>query len=277
MRMAVIGGKGLIGPALVAKLREHGHEAVRAWSDTGVNMLTGEGLVGALRGVEVVIDVSNSPSLAPGAALWFFTRSTQNLLDTGVATGVRHHVALSVVGADQLTEGGYFRAKVAQETLIRQSSIPFSIVHATQTFEFLKSIANSMTRGNTVRVTPVLTQPIAAADVVSAVARVAMESPLNGTVDVGGPEEFRMDDLIGRYLSEQNDARDVIIDPAALYFGVRLGGSTLLPAANAMVGRTRFADWIRSAERGRVSTKAAPAAPARATVGAWSRASTGWL
>jgi uncharacterized protein YbjT (DUF2867 family) len=244
MKLVIIGGTGLIGSKLVAKLREHGHEAVAASPDTGVNSLTGEGLAEALQGASVLVDVSNSPSFENAAVMEFFTTSTRNLLEYGAAAGVTHYVALSVVGSERLLDSGYFRAKMAQEKLIRESSIPYSIVHATQFFEFVKSIAAAATVGNTVRLAPVLIQPMAAEDVAKAVGRVAVSTPVNGIVEVAGPEEFRLDELIRKGLSARQDSREVVADPRAPYFGALLGERTLVPAADARLGEIRFQEWL---------------------------------
>lgn len=244
MKIVIIGGTGLIGSKLVRKLKEHGHQAVPASPDSGVNTLTGEGLAEALAGADVVIDVSNSPSFEDAAVLKFFETSTGNLLAAEAAAGVRHHVALSVVGTDRLSESGYFRAKIAQEKLITSSPIPYSIVHATQFFDFIKSIADAATKGNTVRLAPVLIQPVAAEDVAKAVGRVSVGAPLNGTVEVAGPEQFRLDELIRRGLKERGDPREVVADPEARYFGAILGERTLLPGDNAKIAETRFEDWL---------------------------------
>lgn len=244
MKIVVIGGTGLIGSKLVRKLGEQGQQAVPASPDKGVNTLTGEGLAQALNGAAVVVDVSNSPSFEDAAVLKFFETSTGNILKAEAAAGVGHHVALSVVGTERLLESGYFRAKIVQEKLIRDSSIPYSIVHATQFFEFVKSIADGATVGNTVRLAPALIQPMAAEDVASAVAKVAVGAPINGVVEIAGPEEFRLDDLIRRGLKERHDPREVVADPEARYFGVRLGERMLLPASNAILGETRFEDWL---------------------------------
>ena len=214
MNLVVIGGSGLIGSKLVTKLRDHGHDAVPASPNTGVNTLTGEGLADALQGAAVVVDVSNSPSFEDAAVLEFFETSTRNLLDAEAAVGVGHHAALSIVGNDRLPDSGYMRAKVAQEKLIRGSSIPYSIVHATQFFEFIGRIADDATDGDTVRLPPVLFQPIAADDVAAAVGRVAVGEPLNGVVEVAGPEQFRFDDFIRRGLAARHDPRQVVGDPA---------------------------------------------------------------
>lgn len=247
MKIVIIGGTGLIGSKLVGKLREHGHQAVPASPDTGVNTLTGQGLAEALAGAAVVVDVSNSPSFEAAAVLSFFETSTRNLLAAEAAAGVGHHVALSVVGTERLTESGYFRAKIAQESLIRSSSVPYSIVHATQFFEFIKSIADAATVGGTVRLAPVLIQPMAADDVAKAVERVAVGSPLNGTVEVAGPQQFRLDELIREGLRARHDAREVVSDPEARYFGAKLAERTLLPGDGARIGETRFEAWLDQA------------------------------
>ena len=244
MKIVVIGGSGLIGSKLVKKLREHGHEVVAASRDSGVNTLTGEGLAEALRGASVVVDVSNSPSFEDAAVLQFFETSTRNLLTAEAEAGVGHHVALSVVGTERLSESGYFRAKIAQEKLIKESSIPYSIVHATQFFEFVKSIGDAATDGNRVRLAHVLIQPMAADDVASAVGTIAVGTPVNGTVEVAGPEQFRLDELIQRDLSTRNDPREVVADPQARYFGAELSERTLVPGDDARLGETRFEDWL---------------------------------
>lgn len=244
MKIVVIGGSGLIGGKLVHKLREHGHEVVAASRSSGVNTLTGEGLAEALAGAQVVVDVANSPSFEDQAVLEFFQTSTGNLLAAEAAAGVGHHVALSVVGTERLSQSGYFRAKLVQEKLIKESSIPYSIVRATQFFEFVKSIADMSTDGNTVRLAPVLIQPIAADDVASALESVAIGSPLNGTVEVAGPEQFRLDELIRRALSARNDPREVIADPHARYSDALLDERTLVPGEDARLGETRFEDWL---------------------------------
>jgi uncharacterized protein YbjT (DUF2867 family) len=246
MKIVVIGGTGLIGSKLVNKLREQGHDAAPASPNTGVNTLTGEGLAEALDGAAVVVDVSNSPSFEEAAVLQFFRTSTGNLLDAEAAAGVGHHVALSVVGTQRLSASGYFRAKIAQEKLIKESSIPYSIVHATQFFEFIKGIADAATEGNTVRVPPLLVQPIAADDVATAVARISVGPPVNGTVEVGGPEQFRLDELIRRDLQELHDPREVIMDPHARYYDAEaeLDERTLVPGDDASLAETRFEDWL---------------------------------
>ena len=244
IKIVVVGGSGLIGSKLVKKLRERGHEAVAASRDSGVNALTAEGLAEAMRGASVVVDVSNSPSFEDAAVLKFFETSTRNLLAAEAEAGVGHHVALSVVGTERLSESGYFRGKIAQEKLIRESSIPYSIVHATQFFEFVKSIADAATEGSTVQLAPVLIQPMASDDVAEAVARIAVGAPVNGIVEVAGPEQFRLDELIRQDLSASNDPRDVVAYPQARYFGAMLSERTLVPGDDARLGETRFEDWL---------------------------------
>jgi uncharacterized protein YbjT (DUF2867 family) len=247
MKIVVIGGSGLIGSKLVRKLIEHDHQAVSASLDSGVNTLTGEGLAEALDSAAVVVDVSNSPSFEDAAVLNFFETSTSNLVEAEAAAGVGHHVALSVVGTERLSESGYFRAKIAQEKLIKRSSIEYSMVHATQFFEFIKRIADDATDGNTVRVAPVLIQPMAAENVASAVGRISVGLPVNGIVEVAGPQRFRLDELIRRFLRERRDPREVITDPHARYFGAELDERTLLPGDDARLAETRFEDWLSQA------------------------------
>ena len=244
MKLVIIGGTGLIGSKLVTALREHGHEAVAASPDTGVNTLTGQGLAEVLQGASVVVDVSNSPSFEETAVMEFFTSSTRNLLRHATAAGVKHYVALSVVGTERIPDSPYLRAKNAQETLIKVAGIPYSIVHATQFFEFIKRIADEATDGTTVRLPPILIQPMAADDVATAVARVAVGAPLNGTVEVAGPQQFRFDELIRLGLRARNDSRDVVIDPQARYFGARLGERSLIPGADARLGEINLGDWL---------------------------------
>jgi uncharacterized protein YbjT (DUF2867 family) len=244
VKVVVIGGTGLIGSKLVTMLREHGHEAVAAAPNTGINTLTGEGLAEALGGASVAVDVSNSPSWEDDAVMKFFETSTRNLLAYEAAAGVGHHVALSVVGCERLLESGYFRAKIAQENLIKSSSIPYSIVRATQFFEFIKGIADLSTDGNTVRLPPALIQPMAAEDVATAVCRVALGSPLNGTVEIGGPEKFHLDELIRRFLAARKDPREVVADPQARYYGIRVSETTLIAGSEARLGDTSFEDWL---------------------------------
>jgi uncharacterized protein YbjT (DUF2867 family) len=247
MKFVVIGGSGLIGSKLVRKLLEQGHQAVSAALDSGINTLTGEGLAEALDSADVVVDVSNSPSFEGAAALKFFETSTGNLLEAEEVAGVGHHVALSVVGTERLSESGYFRAKSAQENLIKRSSIKYSIVHATQFFEFIERIADDATDANTVRVAPVLIQPMAAEDVASAVGTISVGSPVNGIVEVAGPQQFRLDELIRQFLSERRDPREVITDPHARLFGVEPDERTLLLGDAARLAETRFEDWLSQA------------------------------
>jgi uncharacterized protein YbjT (DUF2867 family) len=244
MKIVVIGGTGLIGSKLVNKLREQGHEAVAAAPNTGVNTLTGEGLAEVLKGSSVVVDVSNSPSWDDAAVLQFFETSTRNLLNYEASAGVGHHVALSVVGTDRLSESGYFRAKIAQEKLIRESSIPYSIVHATQFFEFLKGLADISVVDGKVHLPHVLFQPMAADDVATGVGRIAVGPSVNGIVEIGGPEPFRLDELVRRRLASLKDPREVIADPNARYSGAKLSEKTLLPGKNARLGETRFETWL---------------------------------
>jgi uncharacterized protein YbjT (DUF2867 family) len=244
MKIVVIGGTGLIGSLLVKKLSERGHEAVAAAPNTGVNSVTGEGLADALKGASVVVDVSNSPSWDDAAVLKFFETSTRNLLTHEGRAGVGHHVALSVVGTDRLSESGYFRAKIAQEKLIKESPIPYSIVHATQFFEFLKGLADISFDGENVRLPHVLFQPMAAADVASGVATIAAGQPVNGMVEIAGPEQFRVDELVRRRLASLKDSREVIADPNARYGGAIISERTLLPGNHARIGETRFETWL---------------------------------
>ena len=247
MRIAIIGGTGLIGSKLVAKLRERGHEAVPASPDTGVNTLTGQGLAEVLAGADVVVDVSNSPSFEAEPALKFFETSTLNLLGAEAAAGVRHHVALSVVGTDRLLESGYFRAKIAQENLIRSSPIPYTIVRATQFFEFVTRIADSATVDGKVRLSPALIQPIAADDVAKAVGRASVAAPVNGIIETAGPRVFQLDHLVRDGLRARNDRREVVADPEARYFGVKLEERTLLPGEGARIAETTFETWLNQA------------------------------
>jgi uncharacterized protein YbjT (DUF2867 family) len=244
MKIVVIGGTGLIGSKLVSKFREHGHETIAASPDTGVNTLTGEGLDEALEGAAVVVDVSNAPAWEDAAVMDFFTTATGNLLAAEAAAGVAHHVALSVVGTERLTESGYFRAKLAQEELIAGSAIPYSIVRATQFYEFMERIAADATDGNTVRLPPALIQPMAADDVASGVGRVSVGAPVNGMVEIAGPEQFRLDELIRGALTKRNDPREVVADPQARYFGINPSEGALLPGAGARLAETRFNDWL---------------------------------
>jgi uncharacterized protein YbjT (DUF2867 family) len=244
MKIVVIGGSGRIGTKLVNKLRQGGHEVVAASPNSGVNTLTGEGLTTALAGAQVVVDVANSPSLDGLAALTFFERSGRNLLAAEAAAGVRHHVALSVVGADRLPESGYMRAKLAQERLIKTSNIPFTIVRSTQFFEFMSGIANDATTGQTVHLSPALLQPIASDDVATALAEVALGAPANDTVELAGPDRLGLDELVRRFLRAMKDARQVVADVHARYFGAELNDRSLTPGDRPRVGGTHFADWL---------------------------------
>jgi uncharacterized protein YbjT (DUF2867 family) len=244
MKIVVIGGTGLIGSQVVRMLSEHGHEAVPASPASGVNTLTGEGLKEVLQDAQVVIDVSNSPSFADDDVMAFFRTATGNLVEAGKEAGVGHYVALSVVGSDRLPESGYLRAKVAQENLIKESGIPFSIVRATQFFEFVGAIADSATDGTTVRLPDAGVQPIAAKDVATTVARTAAGEPLNGTVEVAGPEVLTMDEWIREGLTFRQDPREVVTDPEARYFGAQPGKDGLVPGPDAQLAQTRLADWL---------------------------------
>ncbi len=244
MKIVVIGGTGLIGTKLVNNLRQRGQEVVAASPSSGVNTLTGEGLAEALEGAQVVVDVANSPSWEDNAVLHFFETSGRNLLSAEAAARVRHHVALSVVGTDRLLMSGYFRAKMAQENLIKASGIPFAIVRSTQFFEFVKGIAQTATEGQTVRLPSALMQPIASDDVAAALADVAIAEPLNDTVEVAGPESIRMDEFVRRFLSANGDPRKVITDVHALYYGIEVNDKSLVPGDNPCLGSTHFADWL---------------------------------
>jgi uncharacterized protein YbjT (DUF2867 family) len=247
MKIVVIGGSGLIGSKLVRKLREKGHEAVAASPSTGVNALTGEGLAGALAGAQVVVDVANSPSFEDAAAMNFFETSGRNLLAAEKVAGVGHHVALSVVGTERLLASGYFRAKLAQEKLIEASPIPYTIVRATQFFEFVGSIAHAGTDGGTVRVSPALLQPMAAEDVADLLSEVALGAPVKGMLEIAGPAAIGLDKLVGQFLSSAKDARKVVVDPGALYFGIALDDRSLTPGENPRLGKIAFADWLETA------------------------------
>jgi uncharacterized protein YbjT (DUF2867 family) len=246
MKIVVIGGTGLIGTKLVHNLRMQGHEVVAASPSSGVNTLTGEGLAEALEGAEVVVDVANSPSFEDKPALKFFETSGRNLLSAETAAAVRHHVALSVVGTDRLLASGYFRAKMAQEELIKASAIPYTIVRATQFFEFVGGIAQSATDGQTVRLPPAPMQPIVSDDVAVVLADFATGEPKNGTVEIAGPELIRMDEFVRRFLVACNDTRQVITDPKARYFGIAVNDRNLVPGDHRRLGPTRFADWLKS-------------------------------
>jgi uncharacterized protein YbjT (DUF2867 family) len=243
MKIVVIGGTGLIGSKVVPKLREQGHEAVAASPNSGVNSITGEGLAETLKGASVVVDVTNSPSWEDSALMKFFETSTRNLLTYGAAAGVKHHVALSVVGTERLLASGFFRAKMAQENLIKGSN-PYSIVRTTQFFEFVKAIVDFSTDGNRVRMPSALIQPMAALDVASAVGQIAVGQPVNGTVEIGGPEQFRLDELARQFLAARKDPREVVTDPHAGYYGMQVGERTLVPDKDARLGPTRFETWL---------------------------------
>jgi uncharacterized protein YbjT (DUF2867 family) len=245
MTIVVIGGSGLIGKKLVKNLRQQGQEVVAASPSSGVNTVTGEGLAQALDGAQVVVDVANAPSWEDNAVLAFFETSGRNLLAAEAAAGIGHHVALSVVNTDRLLASGYFRAKMAQENLIKASPIPYTIVRATQFFDFVGGIAQSATEGQTVRLPPVLMQPIASGDVAVALAEIAVDQPLNGTIELAGPEPIRQDDLVRRFLNATGDTRTVITDPKALYFGIAVNDQSLTPGDHPRLGPTRFEDWLR--------------------------------
>jgi uncharacterized protein YbjT (DUF2867 family) len=244
VKIVVIGGTGLIGSRLVNKLREHGHEAVAASPKSGVDSITGDGLADALKGASVVVDVTNSPSWEDSAVLRFFETSTRNLLSYGAAAGVGHHIALSVVGTERLLESGFFRAKLAQENLIKASKIPYTIVRATQFFEFVKQIVDYSTEGDKVRMPPALIQPMAADDVASAVTRIATHPPVNGMVEIAGPEQFRLDELARLFVAAYQDPREVVSDPHGRYYGIEVSERSLVPDKNARLGETRFETYL---------------------------------
>ena len=250
MKIVVIGGTGLIGSKTVSILRQRGHEVVAASPSSGVNTLTGEGLAEALKGAQVVVDVANSPSFEDKPAMDFFETSGRNLLAAEKTAGVKHHVALSVVGTDRLTGSGagslsgYFRAKMAQENLIKTSGIPFTIVHATQFFEFVKGIAQSGGAGSTLRLSSVLMQPMVSDDVAAAMADVALGEPVNGMIEIAGPDQIRQDELVRQYLSETGDARQVVTDDKAGYFGITVNDQSLVPGDNPRLGPTHYQDWL---------------------------------
>jgi uncharacterized protein YbjT (DUF2867 family) len=244
MKIVVIGGSGLIGKKLVNNLRQLGHEAVAASPSSGINTITGEGLAEALAGTQVVVDVANSPSFEDKAVLEFFETSGRNLLAAKAIAGVGHHVALSVVNADRLPDSGYMRAKIAQEKLIKESKIPYTILRATQFFEFLSGIAQSGTVGETVHLSPALVQPIASDDVAAALTDIVVGAPVNGTVELAGPEKFRLDELVQRFLSANNDARKVITDIHARYFGIELNDHSLTPGDKPHIGAISYEDWF---------------------------------
>ena len=251
MKIVVIGGTGLIGSKAVNILRQRGHEVMAASPSSGVNTLTGAGLAEALTGAQVVVDVANSPSFEDKPALDFFETSGRNLLAAEKAAGVKHHVALSVVGTDRLTGSGpgslsgYFRAKMAQENLIKASGIPFTVVHATQFFEFVKSITQSATGGSEIRLSSVLMQPIVSDDVAAAVAEVALAEPVNGMIEIAGPDQIRQDELVRQYLSATGDGRKVVTDAKAGYFGIAVNDQSLVPGNNPRLGPTHYSDWLK--------------------------------
>ncbi len=246
MKIVVIGGSGLIGSKVVERLRQRGHEALSATPASGVNTVTGEGLDTAFAGADIVIDLANSPSFEDKAAMDFFENAGRNIFAAEKKAGVTHHVALSVVGTERLQASGYFRAKLAQEKLIKESGIPYTIVHSTQFFEFLNAIVQSSTVGNEVRLPPALFQPIVSDDVADAVTDAALGKPVNGTIEIAGPERVRLDELVGRYLREKNDPRTVVTDPEALYYGIRIDDRALVPAGDsAHLGSTRFEEWVQ--------------------------------
>ena len=244
MKIVVIGGSGLIGTKLVHRLRQLSHEVVAASPASGVNTITGEGLAEALAGAQVVVDVANSPSFEDKAVLEFFETSGRNLLAAEAAAGMGHHVALSVVGTDRLPQNGYCRAKMAQEKLIKASKIPYTILRSTQFFEFLNGIAQSATDGQTVRLSPAFVQPIASDDVAAALVDLTLGAPVNGTVELAGPERISLDELVRRFLSAKQDARQVVTDVHARYFGAELNDQSLTPGDNPRIGPTRFEDWL---------------------------------
>lgn len=244
MKIVVIGGSGLIGSKVVANLRQLGHEVVAASLSTGVNVLTGEGLAEALAGAQVVVDLANSPSFEDKAVLAFFETAGRTLLAAENAAGVQHHIALSVVGTEKLLASGYFRAKMAQESLIKADRIPYTIIRATQFFEFVKAIAASATTGAEARLSPAMMQPIFSGDVAAAVTQIAVAEPLNGTVELAGPEPIRMDELVRQYLAAHGDHREIIMDAKAGYFGTPVDDHSLVPDAHPLLGSTRFADWL---------------------------------
>jgi uncharacterized protein YbjT (DUF2867 family) len=249
MKIVIIGGTGLIGSKTAAILAQGGHEIIAASPQSGINSITGEGLEQALAGAQVVVDLANSPSFEDKAVLEFFETSGRNLRAAEAATGVRHHVALSIVGADRSPDNGYFRAKVAQEKLVQTSGIPYTIIRSTQFLEFLGRIADSSASGNTVRLSPGLFQPIAADDVAAIVADVALAAPRNGIVEIAGPERVPFNEIVARYLKAVGDTREVVPDPEARYFGGRVEEESLVPLGDARLGRIAFEEWLRASRR----------------------------
>ena len=249
MKIVIIGGTGLIGTKTTERLRKQGHEVIAAAPNTGVNTITGEGLKEALAGAEVVIDLANSPSFEDKAAMEFFEISGRNLLAADKVAGVKHHIALSVVGTERLQDAGYFRAKLAQEKLIKTSGIPYTIVHSTQFMEFLPAIAKSGAVGEAVHLSPAYVQPIASDDVADAMANVALAAPINGTIEISGPERVRMSELVARYLKASGDPRKVVTDPEALYFGARLNDNSLVSDNDPRLGHISFEQWFATSAR----------------------------
>jgi uncharacterized protein YbjT (DUF2867 family) len=247
VKIVVIGGTGLIGSKVVSNLRQNNHEVVAAAPSMGVNTITGEGLSEALANAQVVVDVANAPDFSDDAVMSFFTTSGRNLMKAETAAGVRHHVALSVVGSDRLPDSGYMRAKLAQEALIKASGIPYTIIHATQFFEFLSGIAQSSTEGQTIRLSPAYLQPVAADDVAALVTEVATMAPANGIIELAGPDRIGLDDLVRRYLAARHDTRKVVTDIHARYFGAELNDKSLTPGDNPHIGRTSFEAWLARA------------------------------
>jgi uncharacterized protein YbjT (DUF2867 family) len=244
MKIVVIGGTGLIGSKVVEKLKQRGHEVIAAAPNTGVDTITGKGLSEALAGARVVVDVSNSPSFEEKAALDFFQTAGRNVTAAELSAGVSHHVALSVVGTDRLQDSGYFRAKLAQEGLIKASRVPYTLIHATQFFEFLRQIAQFSMDGDAVRLPPIMFQPMAAEDVASAIVDAALADPANGTIEIAGPETFTLDEAVSQVLAHDGDPRKVIADPAAPYFGVKVSEKTLVPGGGARLGSTKLGWWL---------------------------------
>lgn len=244
MKIVVIGGTGLIGSKVVSSLRQKGHEVIAASPNTGVNTITGEGLTEAVTGAQVVVDLANSPDFANDAVMAFFKTSGRNLMAAEKAAGVRHHIALSVVGSDRVPDSGYLRAKLVQEALIKESGIPYTIVRSTQFFEFLAGIAQSATDGDNVRLSPALLQPVASDDVAALVSKVAVAAPANGTIELAGPERIGLDDLVRRYLAAKHDTRKVVTDVHARYFGAELNDRSLTPGDSPQIGATSFEAWL---------------------------------